>query len=272
MDVRQVSRALLSLALLPLVSVAAGKCERLIVTGSPDAPPYLWRDPANPKHLIGASADLLQHAAQSLGIKVEVLYGGKRADAQKEVRTGRMDMLLDTPLTLDNLTSLDYIHPPMVRNDYLVWTRKDATLVYETPDDLHGHTGALSEKARMTEPFNAFSERQLTLERQGSLTQAFQKLLLGQVEYVVAGRYAGMATAQALGIAADVLAHPQPIDQPGLFLAISHDSACNEPWLRGQLAKKMTELPASGLSEAALQRNLERWKTQLQQPVSVPKQ
>ncbi|KIH84271.1 Extracellular solute-binding protein, family 3 [Pseudomonas batumici] len=40
--------------------------------------------------------------------------------------------------------------------------------------------------------------------------------------------------------------------------------------MRGQLAKKMTELPASGLTEAALQRNLERWKAQ-SQPVSAPK-
>jgi polar amino acid transport system substrate-binding protein len=54
----------------------------------------------------------------------------------------------------------------------------------------------------------------------------------------------------------------QPVDKPGLFLAISHDSACNDPWLRGQLAKKMTELPASGLTEAVLQRNIERWKAQ----------
>ena len=35
-------------------------------------------------------------------------------------------------------------------------------------------------------------------------------------------------------------------------------------------AKKMTELPASGVTEAALQRNLERWKAQLQQPVGTP--
>jgi hypothetical protein len=43
--------------------------------------------------------------------------------------------------------------------------------------------------------------------------------------------------------------------------------------LRGQLAKKMTELPASGLAEAALQRNIERWKAQQQQqPASAPKQ
>ncbi|MEC4168996.1 MULTISPECIES: transporter substrate-binding domain-containing protein [unclassified Pseudomonas] len=272
MDVRQLSRLLLGLALLPVLSEAAGKCERLIVTGSPDAPPYLWRDPADPAHLIGASADLIQQAGHELGIKVEVLYGGKRAQAQDEVRAGRMDMLLDAPLTVGGLSSFDYIHPPLVRNDYLVWTRKDSTLVYETPADLHGHVGAVSEKARLSETFNEFAQHQLTLERQSGLTQAFQKLLLGQVEYVLAGRYSGMATAQTLGIADDLIARSQPIDQPGLFLAISHDSACNEPWLRGQLAKKMTELPASGLTEAVLQRNLERWKAQLLQPLSAPKQ
>ena len=188
------SRLLVGLAFLPLLSEAAGKCERLIVTGSPDAPPYLWRDPADPAHLIGVSADLIQQAGQELGIKVEVLYGGKRAQAQDEVRTGRMDMLLDAPLTVAGLSSFDYIHPPLVRNDYLVWTLKASTLSYETPADLHGHTGAVSEKARLSETFNEFAQHQLNLERQ------------------------------------------------------------------------------PGLTEAALQRNLERWKTQLQQPLSAPKQ
>ena len=272
MDVRQVGRMLLGLALLPVLAEAAGKCERLVVTGSPDAPPYLWRDPADPGHLIGASADLFQQAAQGLGIKVEVLYGGKRSEAQDEVRAGRMDMLLDAPLTLAGLLSLDYIHPPLVRNDYLVWTRKASSLVYETPADLHGHVGAVSQKARLSETFDTFAQQQLTLERQPGLTHAFQKLLLGEVEYVLAGRYSGRATVQTLGIADDLLARPLPIDQPGLFLAVSHDSACNEPWLRGQLAKKMTELRTSGLTEAAVQRNLERWKAQLQQPLSAPKQ
>lgn len=180
MDVRHLSRIVLGLALLPLLAQAAGKCERLIVTGSPDSPPYLWRDPADPSRLIGASADLFQQVAQELGIKAEVLYAGNRVQAMDEVRTGRMDMLLDAPLTADGRASLDYIYPPLVHNDDWVWT--------------------------------------------------------------------------------------------DLFLAVSHDSACNEPWLRGQLAQKMTELPASGLTEAAVQRNLERWKTQLQQPLSAPKQ
>jgi hypothetical protein len=137
----------------------------------------------------------------------------------------------------------------------------------------------VSEKARLTPQFSTFAAQQLTLTRTSNLTLAFQKLLLGEVEFVLVGRYSGMATAQTLGMAGDLSARSQPVDKPGLFLAISHNSACNDPWLRGQLAKKMTELPASGLTEAVLMRNIERWKTQRsqpqqppQQPVSTPKQ
>ncbi len=101
------------------------------------------------------------------------------------------------------------------------------------------------------------------------MTPAFQKLLLGEVDYVLAGRYSGMAMAQTLGMSNDLIARDVPIDQPGLYLAISHNSACNDPWLRGQLAKKMTELQTSGVAQTALQRNLERWKAQLQQPVGT---
>jgi ABC-type amino acid transport substrate-binding protein len=271
MDLRVVL-SLLGLTLLPGLCAAAGKCERLVVTGSPDAPPYLWQDPQNPKHLIGASADLLQQVAGELGIKAELLYAGKRSQALEEVRSGRMDMLADAPLMVSELESLDYIHPPMLENDYQVWTRKDSSLIYNDVQDLHGHPGALLEKSRLTSAFGTYAEQNLTLIRTPNLPQAFQKLLLGEVEFVLAGRYSGMAMAQTLGMANDLIVREQPVDRPGLFLAISHNSACNDPWLRGQLAKKMTELPASGLTEAVLQRNIERWNAQQKQPVSAPKQ
>lgn len=260
---------LLGLTLLPTLSLAAGKCDRLVITGSPDAPPLLWRDPQDPTHLIGATADVLQQVAKDLGLKIDLLYGGKRSLALEEVRTGRMDILADAPLAIGELETLDYIHPALVQTDYLVWTRKDSTLVYATAADLHGLKGALSERARLTREFETFAGQQLTLQRFPSLTPAFQKLLLGEVDYVLAGRYSGMAMAQTLGMSNDLIARDVPIDQPGLYLAISHNSACNDPWLRGQLAKKMTELQTSGVAQTALQRNLERWKAQLQQPVGT---
>lgn len=246
-------------ALLSPVAMAAGKCERLIATGSPDAPPYSWQDPKDPKHLIGANVDLLQQVASELGVKVEVLSAGRRDQALEEVRSGRMDLLLDTPLQVGQLTALDYIHPPLQLNEYLVWTRHDAELAFDGPADLAKYQGGVSERARLTPAFEAFAKAHMKLQPAQNLTQAFQKLVLGQVDYVLAGRYSGMAMTQSLGMGNNLIARGLPVDRPGLYLAVSHNSACNDSWLRGQLAKKLTELPISGASEAVLQRNVERW-------------
>lgn len=252
--------------LLPTLASAAGTCERLVATGSPDAQPFSWRDPDDPTHLIGANVDQLKRIGEELGIKIDVLYSGRRSQALEEVRSGRMDLLVDAPMAFDQLETLDYIHPRMALNDYLVWTRKGSAMVYHTVGDLHGHAGAVSARARLGASFKRFADENLSLTAAESLTAAFQQLMLGKVEYVVAGRYAGQAVSQTLGLGNDVVAHETPLDRPGLYLALSHNSACNDPWLRGQLAKKMTELPASGQAEAVLQRNVERWKASLQQP------
>ncbi|MCV4341399.1 substrate-binding periplasmic protein [Pseudomonas capsici] len=264
-----VSSLLLGLIVLPSLVSAAGKCERLIVTGSPDAPPYLWRDPQDPRHLMGANADLLRQAADSLGLDVEFLYAGKRSQALEEVRTGRMDILIDTPLNQALVDSFDYIQPPVTHNEILVWTRHDHVLPFKSLADLHGRSGAISERTRLTQSFDATVKEHLTLERLPNLTLAFQKLALGQVEYVLAGRYSGMVMMQTLGLSSDLVAQPEPLDKPGLYLALSMNSACNDPWLRGQLVKKMTESAASGLAGQVIQRNLDVWKAQLLQPVST---
>lgn len=264
-----VASLLLGLMVLPSFVSAAGKCERLIVTGSPDAPPYLWRDPQDPRHLMGANADLLRRAADSLDLDVEFLYAGKRSQALEEARTGRMDMLVDAPLNQAQLDSFDYIQPPITHNEILVWTRHDRALPFSSLADLHGRSGAISERTRLTQSFEATAKEHLTLERLPNLTLAFQKLALGQVEYVLAGRYAGMVMMQTLGLSSDLVAQPEPLDKPGLYLALSANSACNDSWLRGQLVKKMTELAASGLAGEAIQRNLDVWKAQLLQPAST---
>ncbi|KPW47682.1 substrate-binding periplasmic protein [Pseudomonas syringae group genomosp. 3] len=266
---RLLSPLLLGLVMLPTLAFAAGKCERLIVTGSPDAPPYLWRDPQDPKRLMGANADLLTQAAGELGIKLEVVYGGKRSQALEEVRTGRMDLLADAPMNTAQLESLDYIHPPIVQNDIMVWTRRDHAVPFNAISELHGHPGAISEKTRLTPLFEAQTRQHLTLERVSGLTPAFQKLALGEVDYVLAGRYAGMVMVQTLSLSADLIAQPLPVDTPGLYLALSFNSACKDPWLRGQLAKKMAESAASGLAGDVIRHNLELWKAQLLQPASA---
>ncbi|MCF5617543.1 ABC transporter substrate-binding protein, partial [Pseudomonas syringae] len=140
---------------------------------------------------------------------------------------------------------------------------------FNTVAELNGHPGAISEKTRLTPHFEATTKQHLTLERVPGLTPAFQKLALGEVDYVLAGRYAGMVMVQTLGLTSDLIAQPLAVDAPGFYLALSFNSACNDPWLRGQLAKKMTESAASGLAGEVIRHNLDVWKAQLLQPASA---
>ena len=248
--------------LMPMFAMAAGKCERLVATGNPEYPPYLWRDPQNPQQLIGANADLLQHLAKELGVVVDIIYTGPWSRAQDEVRTGRVDLIAGAFLTLPRLESMDYVHPAFYFTPSVVWVHRGAEFPYAGWDDLRNRTGDTLVNNSFGQTFDAYAKSNLTLEGVASLTQAFQKLLLGRTDYVLYERYPGQALADSLGMQDDLLVLAPPISSEGLYLTLSHNSACNDAWLRGMLAKKMNEAVASGLPDALLQRNLQRWKDQ----------
>ncbi|CAN7365479.1 substrate-binding periplasmic protein [Pseudomonas solani] len=262
---------LLVLATLSGQGHAAGKCERLVATGNPEYPPYLWRDPQNPKLLVGANADLLKRIGEELGLKIDILYTGPWSRAQDEVRTGRVDLLAGAFLTLPRLETMDYVHPAFLDTPSVVWVKRGHGFPYTQWQDLLGHTGGTLVNNSFGQAFDAFAKANLTLEEVPSLTQAYQKLVLERTEYVLYEHYPGLALADTLGMADDLEALEPPISSEGLYLTLSHNSACNDPWLRGQLAKKMTELTAAGAPQVFLQRNLERWKAQQLQPASAPK-
>jgi polar amino acid transport system substrate-binding protein len=256
------SLLLFAALLMPAFAVAAGKCERLVATGNPEYPPYLWRDPQNPQQLIGANADLLQHLANELGVAVEIIHTGPWSSAQDEVRTGRVDLMVGAFLTLPSLEVMDYVHPAFFHTPSVVWVHRGAEFPYAGWDDLRNRTGETLANNSFGQTFDAYAKSNLTLQGVASLTLAFQKLLLGRTDYVLHERYPGQALADSLGMQDDLLVLDPPISSEGLYLTLSHNSACNDAWLRGMLARKMNEAIASGLPNDLLQRNLQRWKDQ----------
>ncbi|MFZ3153582.1 substrate-binding periplasmic protein [Pseudomonas sp.] len=263
---------ILGVLLMPFMAAAAGKCERLVATGNPEYPPYLWRDPQNPQQLIGANADLLKHLAKELGVTVEILYTGPWSRAQDEVRTGRVDLIAGAFLTLPRLEVMDYVHPAFYFTPSVVWVHRGAEFPYAGWEDLRNRTGDTLVNNSFGQQFDTYAKSNLTLEGVASLTQAFQKLLLGRTDYVLYERYPGQALANSLGMQDDLLVLDPPISSEGLYLTLSHNSVCNDAWLRGMLAKKMNEAIASGLPDDLLQRNLQRWKDQQLIPSSDAEQ
>lgn len=262
--------AILALSSCSALVGAVGKCERLVATGNPEYPPYLWRDPQSPEHLIGANADLLTVIGERLGVKIETIYTGPWSRAQDEVRTGRVDLLAGAFLTVPRLAHMDYVHPAFFSTPSVVWVNKEKPFPYSGWEDLREHTGGTLVSNSFGQQFDDYAKTNLNLEEVPSLTQAFQKLLLGRTDYVLYERYPGVALAETLGMLDSLQTLEPPISSEGLYLALAHNSACNDPWLRGQLAQKMTELTATGLPETLLQRNLERWRIQQSKTVDSP--
>lgn len=255
---------LLSLAaiLSPGLASAADECVHLTATGNPEYPPYLWRDPQDPQHLIGANADLLQHLAEELGLQLEITYAGPWARAQEEVRMGRIDLLAGYFFTRARETEVDFIQPAFLHTPSVVWVRSDSPIAYQSWDDLRGLKGGVLVNNSHGERFDEFARTNLNLEAVPGARQAFEKLLHKRSDYVVFERFPGMALVQVLGIDTQVQSLEPPISSEGLYLAISQDSPCNQPPLRARLAAKMEQILASDLPQRLVTENLQRWKAQ----------
>ena len=248
------------LALLPGWALAIGSCERLVATGV-GGPPYLWQDPQNPERLIGASAELLQRVTGELGLALDVVHAGNAQQAEQAVASGRIDVLIGTRLELARLERMDFIHPALHVAPVVVWVAKGRDFPYQGWEDLRGRQGV-----RLAEPlppgFERLAASQLKLEEAPSLSRAMDSLLQGRSEYLLHEHFHGQALALRLGLVDGLEVLEPPIASHDLYIALSHSSVCNEPWLRGQLARKLTELSATDAARSALQDHLRRWASQ----------
>lgn len=249
----------------PLSGFAVGKCDRVIATGGADNPPFLWRDPDNPQRLVGANADLLKAITDSLGLKLEVLYTGGQNKALEEVRSGRVDLLLDATLDAEKLVTLDFIHPSIAPLQTVAWVRQEPGFLYSGREDLAGLRG-LAVKG------DSFKDAALQLRSAPDLSQATRSLLKREADYVLHERYSAVARLAGAGLLDEVQRLDPPVSSRGMHLAVAHDSACNDPWLRGQLAIKMTELRAADVPRQLLSENLLRWREQQTKPIKTSRQ
>lgn len=245
---------------MPASVFAVGKCDRVIATGGADNPPFLWRDPENPKRLMGANADLLKIITDSLGLKLDVLYTGGQNKALEEVRSGRVDLLLGATLDAEELAALDFVHPAISTLQTVAWVRHEPGFLYAGKEDLAGLQGLIMKG-------DSFKDAALQLRSAPDLAQATRSLLKREADYVLHERYSAVARLGGAGLLEEVQRLDPPVTSDGAHLAIAHDSACNDPWLRGQLAIKMTELRAADVPERLLNENLLRWREQQSKPI-----
>jgi len=237
------------------------RCATLTVSGNPEYPPYLWRDPADESRLIGANADFVQQLGKELGLNLDLRYGGPWGRVQEEVRAGRIDLIAGAFLTLPRLQYMDYFHPAFQGTRTVIWTREELRFNYQRWSDLVPLQGVTVINNSFGEAFDRYARESLKIATVPNLEQAFKLLKAQRADYLIYEDNPGLAYAARYKVTGLRTVLP-PISQEGLHVTLSHKSPCNTLELRGRLAAALYKLLQRNPMPKLIESNIQRWQAQ----------
>jgi polar amino acid transport system substrate-binding protein len=253
------SLGILLLAIGGLATAQSTSCTKLVATGNPEYAPYLWRDAQQPDLLVGANADLMQWLSKEIGIPIETRYAGSWARVQEQMRAGRVDLIAGAFLTVPRLEYMDYFYPVFRTTRTVIWTRKQDRFTYKKWDDLRNRKGLTVINNSFGDSFDRYAKANLKLDAVPMLEQAYRMLSVGRVDYVIYEEDPGMAFAEMLKYR-DFTTSKISVSNEGLYLTMSHLSACNTPEVRGRIAKALYKLNQGKTMDGLVASNIDRWR------------
>ena len=253
--------ALLLVALLGLSPAADAACTRLVASGNPEYPPFLWQDPNNDSKLIGTNAELMQMVSREIGIPIEVRYVGPWGRVQESARNGRIDLIAGAFLTQPRLSYLRYLQPVIRDTQTLIWTRQQHPLQYQRWEDLQGKEGITVVNNSFGQAFDQFAAANLKLQQVGSVKNALQMLSLGRVDYLIYEDAPGLAYAASLNVKG-LRASTVPVSREKLYLTMALASACNNEQLAERLSRAMRKFSEERVMDALVEKYLRVWQAQ----------
>lgn len=245
---------------LPPAWAAAG-CDKLVVTGNPEYPPYLWRDPADDNRLVGANADFMQLLGKEIGVPVEMRYLGNWARVQEVVRSGRADMIAGAFYTLPRLEYMDYFYPAFRETRSVIWVQAAKPFKYRKWSDLQGHRGITVINNSFGEAFDRYARESLKVDTVSSLESALKVLQAGRVDYLLYEEDPGLAYVAKLEITGLRTLSPA-LTNENLHLTMSHKSACNTGELRGRISRALHLFDKQGVMNKLIENNIQLWRKQ----------
>lgn len=238
---------------------AAEICSKLIATGNPEYPPYLWRSATDASTLVGANADLMHLLSREIGIPIEIKYVGPWARVLEETKLGRIDLIAGAFFTMPRLDFMDYVYPAFRDTRSVLWTRQGAGFNYQKWEDLKGHAGVTVINNSFGEDFDRYAQSALKISTVASVEQAFKMLQLGRVDYLVYEEDPGLAYIAKLEIRG-VMPVRNAVSNEQLYLTISHKSPCNTGEIRAALARAMYKLSKQNTMKKLVSDNIQLWR------------
>jgi polar amino acid transport system substrate-binding protein len=214
---------LAALTLTGNAALAADTCTEIISTGHPQYPSIAFKEGDK---IDGAAPALVEAIAKNLNIPLESKYMGTWAEAQEAARDGKADMIVGVYYNDDRATYLDYVEPAFAFDPVVVFVAKDKPFDFKNQDDLIGKKGATNKGESYGTQFDAFIKDKLDVTRTDGIDDAFDALVSGKVDYVIAGYYPGISEADRIGIDDKVVALEPALLSAEMFVAFSKKSPC----------------------------------------------
>ncbi|RCK32249.1 ABC transporter substrate-binding protein [Thalassospira profundimaris] len=232
-------------------------CTRLLASGNPDYPPYLWKSDDG-LTLEGAAADFIKRVGELSGVEIEVIHAGSWGRVQHNMQDGTLDMIAGAFLTMPRLEYMDYFFPAFQGTRTVIWTRDNLDLNYQQWADLRGLEGLTVINNSFGQEFDTYAAGNLTITEVPSLEQGLQMLSRDRAEYLIYEEFPGKAYAAREHIT-NIRSYDTPVSTENLYLTMSHKSACNTGALRGRITKAVLKLIADDAMTEMLEANIQRW-------------
>jgi polar amino acid transport system substrate-binding protein len=239
---------------------AADACAKLTVTGHPQYPVIAYKDG---DRIAGAAPMLVKAIANDLKIPVESKFTGSWSDAQAATREGKADMIVGIYYNDERATYLDYVQPAFVYDPVVVFVVKGKELPFTDQEDLIGKKGVTNHGESYGTEFDAFIQEKLTLARSNGIDEAFNDLLSGKADYMIAGYYPGLAEAAKLGVKDQIEALNPALLSAEMFVAFSKKSPCRS--LAPEFGQGITAMTTDGRFNKMLTDAIVAWDN-AQQP------
>ncbi|MFZ6850129.1 transporter substrate-binding domain-containing protein [Undibacterium sp. RuRC25W] len=236
-------------------------CKKLIATGNPEYPPFLWRDAQDENHLAGANADLMQAISKEIGVPIEVKYVGPWARVQEEARLGRVDLIAGAFYTPPRLDYMDYFYPAFRETRTAIWTKKNSKLIFRKWSDLRGKNGITVINNSFGEDFDRYAKESLKIVTVSSLEQALVMLNLSRAEYLIYEEDPGLAYVAKMNMS-DLKTMSTAVANENLYLTMSYRSPCNTPEMRGRISKALHLFGKQDLMDKFVKSNIQLWRKQ----------
>ena len=241
------------------VSVARAEetCTKIVATGHPDYPVMAFKEGDRIK---GAAPLLVAEIADGLDVPFEAKYMGSWSEAQSATREGKADMIIGVYYNDERAEYLNYVQPPFAYDPVQVFVASGKPFEFEGQDDLIGKTGAANKGESFGTGFDAFLKDKLTVTRVDGLPAAFDDLLSGDVDYVIAAYYPGTAELARLALDDKIVPLEPELLSEELFVAFSKTSPCVA--LAAKFGQGITDKTEDGRFRELVRDALRDWEGQ----------